>query len=89
MIGCRYVQWRRPDDILWLGQQLFLQLERLSFEFEEVYEDLEAREVFPGGQVEHGRALQRFVLVGVVLDAFRKGDPSPTNENAHNVKSAK
>ena len=77
VIGCRYVHRRRPDHVVRLGHQLILQLERLSLELEEVHEDLEGRDVVPGGQVEDGRALQRLVLVGVVLDALREGYPSP------------
>ena len=50
---CRgYVHRRRPDDIIRLGHQLFLQLERLPLEFEEVNKDLEGGDVVPGRQVE-------------------------------------
>ena len=81
MIGGRYVDGGGPDVVVVrLCHEVLPQPERLSLELEEVHEDLEGGDVEPGGQVEDGRPLQRLVLVGVVLDALREGDPSPQGE---------
>ena len=78
MIGGRYVDGGGPDVVVVrLCHEVLPQLERQSLELEEVHEDLEGGDVEPGGQVEDGRALQRLVPVGVVVDALWEGNPSP------------
>ena len=51
----------------------------LVLELEELYQNVEARRVESGRQMEDGGTLQCLVLVGVVLVALGKGDSCPIN----------